>query len=351
MTTDKQKASNKQNAKHSTGPKTDEGKQRSSQNALKHGIYAIESVIPGEDPADFDALCTEFGQRYDPDGPYERSLVRQMADAEWRMRRIMRLEADFLKSAVDDERKNQTRRFPNEPEPDLSLLRGHALQTRTMELQRFGRYEADLSRRQRQAHKSLMECRQQEAQRDALPSPTTRADRPRPRSPRPRPQRPARTLLPPRRRSPHSTQRGSTTNPDSPKPNKINHIRPTGPQYLRRTGSLTPRRSQGNQPTGAQIEINQPDKTCQAQSPTHTGHQTHVQPHRLMPEATEPRQLWSGLSTLTEPANPCHAAKPLVRATERCRQCNAATLTHPVRCSGSTRRIRDRASGLVCGHG
>jgi hypothetical protein len=170
MTTDKQKASNKQNAKHSTGPKTDEGKQRSSQNALKHGIYAIESVIPGEDPADFDALCTEFGQRYDPDGPYERSLVRQMADAEWRMRRIMRLEADFLKSAVDDERKNQTRRFPNEPEPDLSLLRGHALQTRTMELQRFGRYEADLSRRQRQAHKSLMECRRQEAQRDAPPS-------------------------------------------------------------------------------------------------------------------------------------------------------------------------------------
>jgi hypothetical protein len=149
MTTQKQRLANKQNAKQSTGPKTDEGKQRSSQNALTHGVYAIESVIPGEDPADFDALCTEFGQRYHPDGPYERSLVRQMADAEWRMRRNMRLEADFLKAAVESERKNQKRCFPNEPELDLSLLRGHALQTRTMELQRFGRYEADLSRRQR----------------------------------------------------------------------------------------------------------------------------------------------------------------------------------------------------------
>ena len=149
MTTKKQIASNRENAKQSTGPKTDEGKQRSAQNALKHGTYAIESVIPGEDPADFDKLCTEFGQRYDPDGPYERSPVRQMADAEWRMRRNMRLEADFLKAAVESERKNQKRCFPNEPELDLSLLRGHALQTRTMELQRFGRYEADLSRRQR----------------------------------------------------------------------------------------------------------------------------------------------------------------------------------------------------------
>jgi hypothetical protein len=178
MTTEKQKQSNRENAKHSTGPKTDQGKQRSSKNALKHGIYAIESVIPGEDPADFDELCTEFGERYDPDGPYERSLVRQRADAEWRMRRIMRLEADFLKHPVELARERHIERHPDQPEPDLSLLRGGALQTRTIELQRFARYEDHLSRRQRQAHKSLMECRRQEAQRDAPPSPTTRADRP-----------------------------------------------------------------------------------------------------------------------------------------------------------------------------
>jgi len=177
MTTDKQKRSNRENAKKSTGPRTDEGKQRSAQNALTHGIYAVESVIPGEDPADFDKLCDEFGQRYLPDGPYERSLVRQMADAEWRMRRIMRLEADFLKSAVDEERQNYNRLHPGGAEPDESLLRGHALQTRTLKLQRFGRYEADLSRRQRQAYKALMECRKQENQQAAPASPTTATNR------------------------------------------------------------------------------------------------------------------------------------------------------------------------------
>ena len=178
MTTDKQKRSNRENAKKSTGPRTDEGKQRSAQNALTHGIYAVESVIPGEDPADFDKLCDEFGQRYLPDGPYERSLVRQMADAEWRMRRIMRLEADFIKYPVEQARERHVERHPDQPEPDLSLLRGKILQTRTIELQRFSRYEDTLSRRQRQAYKSLMECRRQEAQRDAPPSPATRPDRP-----------------------------------------------------------------------------------------------------------------------------------------------------------------------------
>ena len=176
MTTNKQIASNRENAKKSTGPRTDEGKQRSSQNALKHGVYAVESVIPGEDPADFDKLCDEFGQRYQPDGPYERSLVRQMADAEWRMRRIMRLEADFIKYPVEQALERHQERHPDQPEPDLSLLRGQILQSRTIELQRFARYEDTLSRRQRQAYKSLMECRTQEAQRDAPPPRTTRAE-------------------------------------------------------------------------------------------------------------------------------------------------------------------------------
>ncbi len=177
MTTESQKVSNRENAKKSTGPRTDEGKQRSSQNALKHGVYAVESVMPGEDPADFDKLCDEFGQRYLPDGPYEKSLVRQMADAEWRMRRIVRLEADFIKYPVEQAREKYHERHPDQPEPDLSLLRGQVLQTRTIELQRFARYEDTLGRRQRQAYKSLMECRKQEAQRDAPSPPTTRADR------------------------------------------------------------------------------------------------------------------------------------------------------------------------------
>ena len=48
MTSQKQIEANRRNAKQSTGPRTTAGKQRTSQNALKHGLSAEQSVILGE---------------------------------------------------------------------------------------------------------------------------------------------------------------------------------------------------------------------------------------------------------------------------------------------------------------
>ncbi|MHC4445109.1 MAG: hypothetical protein ACYTA5_21125 [Planctomycetota bacterium] len=47
---EKQLQANRQNAKKSTGPKTPEGKARSSQNALKHGLLARQILINDDDP-------------------------------------------------------------------------------------------------------------------------------------------------------------------------------------------------------------------------------------------------------------------------------------------------------------
>ena len=146
MTTDKQKASNKQNAKNSTGPRTDAGKQRSSQNALKHGVYAVDSVIPGEDPADFDKLCDEFGQRY-----LTRRTLRTIprpANGRHRMAhaphhasrsRLHQIPVSRIEHSNDYDKSFIPTATRARPE---SLLRGRALQTRTIELQRFARYEA-----------------------------------------------------------------------------------------------------------------------------------------------------------------------------------------------------------------
>ena len=51
MSTEKQINANRQNAQKSTGPKTAEGKATSSKNAVKHGLFAEEAVIYGENPA------------------------------------------------------------------------------------------------------------------------------------------------------------------------------------------------------------------------------------------------------------------------------------------------------------
>jgi len=56
MPTEAQINANRLNAQKSTGPVTPEGKARSSLNALKSGIDAWSHIIPGEDPAELEAL-------------------------------------------------------------------------------------------------------------------------------------------------------------------------------------------------------------------------------------------------------------------------------------------------------
>lgn len=50
MATEAQISANRQNAKLSTGPRSQAGRARSSMNALKAGIHAKSETISGEDP-------------------------------------------------------------------------------------------------------------------------------------------------------------------------------------------------------------------------------------------------------------------------------------------------------------
>ena len=53
MRTDKQLDANRQNAKNSTGPRTEHGKHRSRRNAFRHGLTAETVIDVLEDPADY----------------------------------------------------------------------------------------------------------------------------------------------------------------------------------------------------------------------------------------------------------------------------------------------------------
>ena len=101
MSTEKQKKANRENAKKSTGPRTDEGKARSSKNTIKHGLLARDAVMAGEDPAEYDRCFQELEENLFPKNAIEFCLVRQIADSEWRLRRIERLEARPLHPPLD----------------------------------------------------------------------------------------------------------------------------------------------------------------------------------------------------------------------------------------------------------
>ena len=59
-TSEARRIANARNAQHSTGPKSDEGKKRSSMNALKHGLTAVEAVLPNEDPDAYQATLDQW---------------------------------------------------------------------------------------------------------------------------------------------------------------------------------------------------------------------------------------------------------------------------------------------------
>lgn len=160
MATDRQIEANRNNAQLSTGPRTPEGKQRSAKNAVTHGLAAKDATIPGEERADYDELLLSYRQVFGPSDPYEQTLIRQMVDAEWRLRRISRLEAAFISSAFEDHYR-LIEDHDDESGDDISAtyLLGKVMQTRSDDFTQFNRYEAQLRRSFQRAFKLLFEFR------------------------------------------------------------------------------------------------------------------------------------------------------------------------------------------------
>lgn len=89
-------AANRQNATHSCGPKTEQGKANSSKNAIKHGIYARKLFSQTEqganDRLEFEELAAQMVDHYQPNGFKEHLLVEQIFTELVRNGRILRYE-------------------------------------------------------------------------------------------------------------------------------------------------------------------------------------------------------------------------------------------------------------------
>src|ERR1700732_119094 len=95
MSTQAQINANRLNSQKSTGPTSPEGKAASSLNALKSGIHAKSHIIPGEDPAELEALTAPFLLHFHPADPNQLALVDTLIAAEWTQRRLRRIEAQL----------------------------------------------------------------------------------------------------------------------------------------------------------------------------------------------------------------------------------------------------------------
>ena len=94
------------NGAKSHGPKTEAGRKRSSQNALKHGLTSQTLVLPTEDPDEFHQLLTSYLDQFQPHGPAELHLVHDMVAAKWRLQRLAIIETqlyvEYIERAQED---------------------------------------------------------------------------------------------------------------------------------------------------------------------------------------------------------------------------------------------------------
>ncbi|MEZ5402860.1 MAG: SEC-C domain-containing protein [Bryobacteraceae bacterium] len=89
MATAAQAAANRANARRSTGPRTPEGKAASAANGVRHGFRSQSVLLPSDDPAEYQALIDQLTEHFEinPKDLTAARFVREMADAEWRLRR------------------------------------------------------------------------------------------------------------------------------------------------------------------------------------------------------------------------------------------------------------------------
>jgi hypothetical protein len=83
MSTEAKIEANRANAQHSTGPRTDEGKARSSQNARQHGLSSRTVFVPAGREEEFTTLMQKLFAEVRPVGEIQMQYFEQLTHAAW----------------------------------------------------------------------------------------------------------------------------------------------------------------------------------------------------------------------------------------------------------------------------
>src|SRR5260370_19787036 len=146
-------ARNRENAQHSTGPKTEAGKQRSALNALRHGLTGHTIVLPTEDLAAYQRFTKRFFDDLKPTGIVEEQLVQNLADTSWRLNRIPALENNLLTLGFAE---HSDHIIKEHPEVHAALAIAEALREQTRAFSALSMHGQRLSR---QFEKALHQLR------------------------------------------------------------------------------------------------------------------------------------------------------------------------------------------------
>jgi hypothetical protein len=103
MATSAQIQANRENAKKSTGPQSEAGREASSRNAFRHGLSGhLFALLEWESAENFDALKAALEQEHKPATPTEQILVEKMVQHYWLTQRCVAMQTAIMRDIVDE---------------------------------------------------------------------------------------------------------------------------------------------------------------------------------------------------------------------------------------------------------
>jgi hypothetical protein len=159
MRTPAQIEASRKNGAQSNGPKTAEGQERSSRNAIKHGLSSNRIVIlDGESEEAWEEYQCHFIAKFQPRDFVEERLVIQMAFNQWRLERVWSLQT----ATVDEESETQQELVEAKYDQwDTALVLACAYNARKLDLKALDQYESRFIRNFDRALRQLTQIREQ----------------------------------------------------------------------------------------------------------------------------------------------------------------------------------------------
>ena len=87
---------NRNNAKKSTGPRTENGKAWAKRNAVKHGLRAEHIITVGENKIEFEELKDQFVKELQPIDIISMQLVNRIVLTAWNLQRSDKIQSGML---------------------------------------------------------------------------------------------------------------------------------------------------------------------------------------------------------------------------------------------------------------
>src|SRR5580693_4492774 len=142
MTSEKQTEANRANSQHSSGPKTEAGRERSRSNALRHGLTGQVTTMTEEDRAAHDKFSKALIADLAPQGAMETQLAQRIATDSWRLNRAAAIEDNLFAIGLND----HGGRLSEHDQIDSALTTARVFTLESKQLQLLTLYEQRLNR-------------------------------------------------------------------------------------------------------------------------------------------------------------------------------------------------------------